>query len=54
MKEGGGECYRKGWRGGEIVGMWFSQRERIGLLEYLAMPFLVGVAYDGWLCTFTK
>ncbi len=48
------ECYRKGWRGGEIVGLWFSQRESMGLLEYQAMPSLRDVAHDGWLCTFTK
>jgi hypothetical protein len=47
VKEGGGECYRKGWRGGEIVGLWFSLRENMGLLEYQAMPSLRDVAHDG-------
>ncbi len=41
---GGGECCRKG---GEIVGLWFSQRESMGLLEYQSMPSLRDVAHDG-------
>jgi hypothetical protein len=30
-----------------------DQRERMGLLEYQAMPYLRDLANDGWLCTFT-
>jgi hypothetical protein len=32
---------------------WHIQRERMGLLEYQAMPSLHDKAHDRWLCTFT-
>jgi hypothetical protein len=45
-------CQPRSWAAPQRAGVKY-QRESMVLLEYQAMPSLLGVAQNGWLCTFT-